>query len=289
MENVPTTQLIRIDKYGNQNEIPVTLLNTLYPLEIPSVPCPDLWTVYLTNPIGEESSYGQVFSARCHPYGRFVFKRLLPSNYEDIENFGREAEFQNKIFRLNLTSPIYDAFFYEDEGNTYLGFITLELKQTVGQTIVEIFDNDKIDVTDEDKWRSSLVFIRQALEKLKMLHSYNIIHGDPNPNNFMLNNIGDVLLIDFGKTREMGRNKVDDIKKDYRIFLQSWSRFAKRQINFTIADTFNTLLENLNGEVKDSVTKYGDNFEEALVNHILTELGSIYAKDEETLNISLDE
>lgn len=261
----PITQLIRFDKYGNEYEIPVQLLN------IPSIPCPTLWVVYLDERVGEESTVGQVFSAHCGPYTDYIFKRFIPLDDNEIQLFQDEAYFQNLAHQAGLTTPIYDAFIYYDEGQRYVGFITLRLRETLAQTMESIFATHS---TMTEKRDQLLPLLEESLNKLRELHAINILHGDAHPNNFMFDNDGKILLIDFGKSRYIDEDdKVEDIKEDYRIFLDSWGSFLE-EFNFNMGDSLKTASKLLDYAVPK------EDFEERLIRKVVKNLGKIIFHEE---------
>lgn len=129
----------------------------------------------LLNLVGEEGSYGEVWSVCCNSECNYVLK-YLPFELNKYENIVKEIEIQNECANLGLCPKIRDAWLC-DTG----GAIVMEIyEETVAQLLLRY-------TSDHDRQK----IFTNILALTDKLHRHGIYHGDLHLNNIMVksNNI----------------------------------------------------------------------------------------------------
>ena len=149
---------------------------------------------------------GKVYLAKITATGQPIALKILPSNMMD------EAKREQEI--LESLHQSADAIYLESEG-----MVGIPMNVVKGQALrFAIFD---------PKYKSRVgELIAKSHAALDHLHNVNgLSHGDPNLGNFLVDENGNVRLIDFGKSRKANliSKKLDHFVLDAQVkFLQTF-------------------------------------------------------------------
>ena len=132
-------------------------------------------------------------SAMCHRTSGSV--RLRSSNSEDefaeiLELFEKEARALAELQHPYIVG-VHQIF--HDNGTAYMA-----MDYVAGRNLLEIIEDEPNRFTPEDV-RQLLI---QCLEALDYIHSRDILHRDISPDNILLDEFNNPVLIDFGAARE---------------------------------------------------------------------------------------
>jgi serine/threonine protein kinase len=107
-----------------------------------------------------------------------------------MQQFDRER----KVLASNVIpsgiAPTYVTSFVRDGGQP-----VLIMERVLGEAITSYVKRRELPVNDR------INLIEKLLEALSRLHACNLIHGDPSPNNILVDSRGGIRLIDFGNSR----------------------------------------------------------------------------------------
>lgn len=98
----------------------------------------------------------------------------------------------------------------------------------LGEPLGQILDNSESPLPND----FILSFGMQAITRIEKLHSLGYVHGDINPNNFLMGrtDLGRVYLIDFGLSRRFRGTDGTHVKKDVSKFLPGVRIFASPHV-----------------------------------------------------------
>ncbi|BBG24218.1 Kae1-associated kinase Bud32 [Sulfuracidifex tepidarius] len=136
---------------------------------------------------------------------RAIFKERRSKPYRDpsldkkinTERTMMEAHFIYNALKIGVNTP---AIFYIDKESN-----TLVLEYIDGVTVRETDCKDEV--------------TRKMGEYIALLHMHGIAHGDVNPNNFIVNEKGELFLIDFGLAKRT--DDIEDFGTDIEVFYRS--------------------------------------------------------------------
>jgi serine/threonine protein kinase len=166
----------------------------------------------ITGVLGE-GGFGIVYVAYDHALQRTVaIKEYMPGVLAlraADQSVGLRSERHQETFRLGLKSFINEARFlaqfdhpalvkvyrfWEQNNTAYTA-----MKFYDGRTVKDIVANSP-ELVDEAWCRKVL---RQILQALEMLHMTQIVHRDVSPDNIIVQENGDAVLLDFGSARQI--------------------------------------------------------------------------------------
>jgi tetratricopeptide (TPR) repeat protein len=140
-----------------------------------------------------EGGMGVVYVAEDTRFGRRVAIKIPHAGKEESHyraRFLREARAVSKLNHRNIAT-IYDMG-QTDDGRPY---IVMELVS--GQTLGDILAGDGLSVA------RSVEVIREVAEALSEAHARKIIHRDVKPSNVIINERGEVKVLDFGLAKQL--------------------------------------------------------------------------------------
>lgn len=100
-------------------------------------------------------------------------------------------------------------------------------------------------------WAKAIEFLRPIIKSLSVLHSNNIIHRDISPDNIMITNNGELILIDFGTAVEFDgteKSKAIELKRGYAP-LEQYSSHGNQGPWTDVYQVCATLYHLISGEV----------------------------------------
>lgn len=139
-----------------------------------------------------QGGMGAVYKAYDPSLQRTVaIKVMLGQNPEFLARFEREARAVAKLSHPNVVQ-VYD-FGRDDQGNPYF--------------VMELLSGRSLDSLLKDKGPLPNVkvadVLRQAADGLHAAHAVGIVHRDIKPHNLMLDDSGNVKIVDFGIARDL--------------------------------------------------------------------------------------
>ncbi len=138
---------------------------------------------------------GEVYRARDPKLGRDVAIKVLPGAF--LENPERRARFEREARVLaSINHPHIGAIYGVEDAEGYLALV-LELIE--GKSLA-----DHLSATGRLFTEDALPIARQVAEALEAAHDKGIVHRDLKPANVMLNEAGDVKVVDFGLAKYDG-------------------------------------------------------------------------------------
>jgi Tol biopolymer transport system component len=153
----------------------------------------------ITDMLGK-GGMGEVYRARDGKLGREVAVKILPTELsgdpERIARFDREARTLASLQHPNVAS-IYG--FEEVDGTR---FLVMELVE--GEDLSRRFVDGGLPIDE------TLRVARQIATGLEAAHERGIVHRDLKPANIMVNDAGDVKILDFGLARAWFGDAIDD-------------------------------------------------------------------------------
>src|SRR5256714_3061973 len=143
-----------------------------------------------------EGGMGLVYSAEDMRLGRRVaIKFLIPTTAPDVHQFRarflREARAVSMLSHPNI-APIFD-YGETEEGQP---FIVMELIK--GQTLDDLLDESALTIP------RAVEIIEQVTGALEEAHRQGIIHRDIKPSNVIINERGQIKVLDFGLAKQLG-------------------------------------------------------------------------------------
>jgi len=149
-----------------------------------------------------EGGMGRVYLAKDTKMDYvIVIKEMLPYFMSPAEKEYIEKRFKEEaklLFRLDYHGLPKVIDFFSDRGNLYIVMQYVEGSDL--QKVAEKRPNKRIAIDECLEWMDEI------LDIMGYLHSQNppIIHRDIKPRNIMLNNRGEIYLVDFGLARTIG-------------------------------------------------------------------------------------
>src|SRR5919205_1199403 len=140
-----------------------------------------------------EGGMGVVYVAEDTRFGRRVAIKIPHAGKEESHyraRFLREARAVSKLNHRNIAT-VYDMG-QTDDGRPY---IVMELVS--GQTLGDVLAGPGLSVA------RAVEVIREVAEALSEAHSRNIVHRDIKPSNVIINERGEVKVLDFGLAKQL--------------------------------------------------------------------------------------
>jgi serine/threonine protein kinase len=218
----------------------------------------DEWIIYDT--IGEPSGVGKIFEADCaakrDKSKKYIMKLIHKDDTTSEKDFHKEVfseiEMQNYVYdKTGFTTPIYQVFTSKDK----IMFVTDRLDTTLFRFLFNELIKEQPDIQKIQK------LFRECIYMIHTLYENNIAHNDAHLNNFMLDKHGKLYIIDFGKTRKIGKkgNKNELLIHEYEFIAISLYKLYNRidprnryiinellleEFDLTLVDLLDDLLEN---------------------------------------------
>lgn len=135
-----------------------------------------------------------------------AMKVILPALHDQsaaIDNFIREARITAQLEHPNVI-PVHDLGFLPDHGI----FFTMKLMygESLGRILQRIESGDANAVRRYDAF-SLLGAFRKVCDAVAFAHSRGVLHRDIKPQNIMVGEYGEVLLMDWGLAKHIGAGK----------------------------------------------------------------------------------
>jgi len=108
-----------------------------------------------------------------------------------VRQFGREAQRMSKLRHRNIVG-VHQVF--EDNGTAYMALDLIR-----GRDLADIVETDHASLTPADIKDMLL----RMLEAIEYVHGRNVLHRDISPDNILIEEDGNPVLIDFGAAREV--------------------------------------------------------------------------------------
>lgn len=80
--------------------------------------------------------------------------------------------------------------------------------------VMELLGDNLMKYLEKENGNLSVSQQKKIINLFKTLDKLGILHGDPNPLNFLLDKNGDFLIIDYGFAREINENEIKKINKN---------------------------------------------------------------------------
>jgi serine/threonine protein kinase len=133
-----------------------------------------------------DGGMSEVFYAKDKILDREVaIKKLKVSMYTNPAKIKKEVEFMLSLNHPNIVK-IFD--FFDEDGDVYIVMEYVE-----GRTLKEI-----VNISGKLNVNNAILYTQQICNALNYAHSQNIIHRDIKPQNIMVDDNGQVKIIDFG-------------------------------------------------------------------------------------------
>jgi serine/threonine protein kinase len=141
---------------------------------------------YVITKLIADGGMSEVYHARDKILNREVaIKKLKVAMYTNPAKIKKEVEFMLSLNHPNIVK-IFD--FFDESGDVYIVMEYVE-----GKTLKEIVNfSGKLNVNN------AILYVQQICSALNYAHVQNIIHRDIKPQNIMVDNNGQVKIIDFG-------------------------------------------------------------------------------------------
>ena len=144
-------------------------------------------------------AYGVVFQAKQVPLQRPVAVKLLQSGAENEEHqqrikneFLREAQFTGRLEHPNIV-PIHDiGLTVSPKGKVNPFYVMKEIRGESWQGVIK-----------ENSLKENLEIFKNVVNAIAFAHSQNVLHCDLKPDNVMLGEFGEVLVVDWGQAVDM--------------------------------------------------------------------------------------
>ena len=144
-------------------------------------------------------AYGVVYRAKQVPLGRPVAVKLLQGSTDNQEHqqrikseFLREAQFTGRLEHPNIV-PIHDiGLTVSAEGKVNPFYVMKEIR---GQSWQGEIRNNSL--------KENLEIFKNVVNAIGFAHSQNILHCDLKPDNVMLGEFGEVLVVDWGQSVDL--------------------------------------------------------------------------------------
>lgn len=137
-----------------------------------------------------------------------------------LEVFANEAKILQNMWNDHTIVNIKD--FFQENNTAYL-----VMEYVKGKTLSETMQISKRPFSIEEANR----IIQNVARSLDKIHSFGLLHRDVSPDNIMLQNNGNIKLIDFGATRQFVMNETTDMSvliKPGFAPLEQYSRIGKQ-------------------------------------------------------------
>ena len=144
-------------------------------------------------------AYGVVFQAKQVPLQRPVAVKLLQSGAENEEHqqrikneFLREAQFTGRLEHPNIV-PIHDiGLTVSPKGKVNPFYVMKEIRGESWQSVIK-----------DKSLKENLEIFKNVVNAIAFAHSQNVLHCDLKPDNVMLGEFGEVLVVDWGQAVDL--------------------------------------------------------------------------------------
>jgi len=144
-------------------------------------------------------AYGVVFQAKQVPLQRPVAVKLLQTGTEAEEHqqrikneFLREAQFTGRLEHPNIV-PIHDiGLTVSPKGKVNPFYVMKEIRGESWQSVIK-----------EKSLKDNLEIFKNVINAIAFSHSQNVLHCDLKPDNVMLGEFGEVLVVDWGQAVDL--------------------------------------------------------------------------------------
>lgn len=164
---------------------------------------------------------------------------------EQLEKFSEEARVLQKCQHLNIVR-VYDWF---SENNT--AYMIMDL--ILGKSLLKILEENKRPLEEN---RVIKYFI-QVADALKVVHRNNLLHRDIKPDNIMINQQDNAILIDFGNAREFTAGKTGNMTTTLSRFYAPLEQYASKGKRGPATDFYAlcaSMYEMLTGQLPEEAT-----------------------------------
>ena len=192
-----------------------------------------------------EGGMGEVHLAKDRNLGREVALKTIPPERMDAKRLARfvaEARITAQLEHPGIV-PIHDLFISDD------GDIYYTMKRVQGRTLREVLD----DLADADptavvRWNLNrlLGVFLTACRAVGYAHTRGVIHRDLKPDNIMLGDFGEVLLMDWGVARML-----DDAPEELQEVLREGASLLKTADGAMVGSPAYMAPESLQGHTED--------------------------------------
>ncbi|NCC49668.1 MAG: hypothetical protein EOM20_00495 [Spartobacteria bacterium] len=152
-----------------------------------------------------EGGMGIVYQARDLNCRRTVAMKVLtgfePREREDLLRFIEEAQITAQLEHPNIV-PVYEV------GLDTADHIYYTMKLVNGMTLTEILVGlrmQKPEIIEQYPLSRLLNIFQKACDAVAFAHSKNVVHRDLKPDNIMIGDFGEVLVMDWGLAKVMGQ------------------------------------------------------------------------------------
>ncbi|MFK8112395.1 MAG: protein kinase [Rubripirellula sp.] len=175
----------------------------------------DSTTRYRATKMHAKGGLGAVFSARDEELNRVVaLKEILPehsSNPRYQEKFVFEAEVTGSLEHPGIV-PVYGLGRYEDQQPYYaMRFIRGHSFRNVIQKFHEEHSSPTSDTYFSREYRSLLRRLVDSCNAMHFAHEHGVLHRDIKPDNIMLGDFGETLVVDWGLAKLVEENDGDGL------------------------------------------------------------------------------
>ena len=195
-------------------------------------PCETGWKIITTENIGASSQNAKVYDTCCEEdctyASKIIGNKMTPAEIQ------KEIEIHKAIYERDksLTIPILDVF----KKNNQIILVLPKLRITVGNLLetelMEDLPNPVLKTNFEE-------YVDKLYDILGKLHEAGFQHGDAHLNNFMINKENEIILIDFGKSKQLSQEEQKN--EDYEDLYES----LRHLIIYTTLDEKNDKKEKL--------------------------------------------
>lgn len=233
---------------NNRNECKIDNWNSLF---VYQNRCQNGW-IKLQR-IGQESTVGEIWLSKCDDglknTERYIMKIIKygQETHQGLtceEDLLKEVVFQQQASEHGLAPPVYEILMREDRGMIIMKIAgKLELMKAIMNTA-----KDR-EMSLEQKINKIEKYLADGIQLVRNLHKIGILHGDPHLNNIMLDNEGNMLLIDFGLSKHIGN---EDPNKDFFQLINQLNYIADNDQNIDpqILNVFRNFADQLYSSIK---------------------------------------
>ena len=144
-------------------------------------------------------AYGVVFQAKQVPLQRPVAVKLLQNSTDNEEHqqrlkneFLREAQFTGRLEHPNIV-PIHDiGLTVSPKGKVNPFYVMKEIRGASWQGVIK-----------DKSLKENLEIFKNVVNAIAFAHSQNVLHCDLKPDNVMLGEFGEVLVVDWGQAVDL--------------------------------------------------------------------------------------